>query len=58
MKLKNKLLIVLGAMAAGAMVQKYVQDHKAELDQFVNDYGAMIEETYQEDDLIEPSARS
>ena len=54
MKLKNKLVILLGAVAVGAAAHKYVTDHRAELDRFLAEYGEIMENEYVEEDLIEP----
>lgn len=56
MKKSSKLLLLMGAVAAGALAHKYVTDHKEELDRFINEYGEMMEEEYQEEELIEPEA--
>lgn len=58
MKLKNSLLVLLGAAAAGAAAHKYVIDHRTELDRFLNEYGESLENEYQEEELIEPIAHS
>ena len=57
MKLKRKLAVLLGAMALGAAVHKYVTDHRAELDRFLAEYGEVMENEYVEEDLIEPKAQ-
>ena len=54
MKLKNKLVILLGAVVVGATAHKYVTDHRAELDRFLAEYGEIMENEYVEEDLIEP----
>ena len=54
LKLKSKLLFLMGAAAAGAAAHKYVKDHRLELDRFISEYGEVMEDEYQEDDLIDP----
>lgn len=56
MKLKNKLVVLLGAVAVGAAAHKYVIEHRAELDRFLAEYGEVMENEYVEEDLIEPKA--
>lgn len=58
MKLTSKLLLLLGAAAAGAAAHKYVKDHREELDRFISEYGEVLEDEYQEEDLIEPEVYS
>ena len=54
MKLKHKLMVLLGAAAVGATAYKYVTEHRGELDRFLADYGAVMGNEYTEEDLIEP----
>lgn len=56
MKKSIKVFLLMGAVAAGVLAHKYVADHKEELDRFINEYGEMMEEEYQEEDLVEPEA--
>ena len=56
MKKSSKVFLLVGAVAAGVLAHKYVADHKEELDRFINEYGEMMEEEYQEEDLVEPEA--
>ncbi|MFZ2257260.1 MAG: hypothetical protein WAV55_03880 [Clostridiaceae bacterium] len=56
MKLKNKLVFLLGVAAIGAAAHKYVTDHRAELDRFLAEYGEIMENEFVEEDLIEPKA--
>lgn len=56
MSMKSKLLVVMGAAAAGVLAHKYVTDHKAELDRFIDEYGEILEQDYQEEALTEPEA--
>lgn len=54
MRIKSKLLFMLGAAALGAAGYKYVKDHREELDRFLAEYGNVMENEYLEEDLIEP----
>lgn len=54
LKLKSKLLLLVGAAAAGAAAHKYVKDHREELDRFISEYGEVMEDEYLEEDLVEP----
>ena len=56
MKKSSKVFLLMGAVAAGVLAHKYVTDHKEELDRFINEYGEMMEEEYQEEELVEPEA--
>lgn len=56
MKVKSKILVLMGVAATGALVHKYVTDHKEELDRFIDEYGEVLENDYQQEDLIEPQA--
>lgn len=56
MSMKSKLLVLMGAAAAGVLAHKYVTDHKAELDRFIDEYGEILEQDYQEEALTEPEA--
>lgn len=58
MKLKNRMLVLLGAAAAGAAAHKYVVEHRTELDRFLNEYGESLENEYQEEELLEPIGHS
>ncbi len=48
MKVCKLLAVSALSMAAGALIYKVVNDHKDEIDSFVNEYGEFIE-----DDMID-----
>ncbi|PKK40311.1 hypothetical protein ABB02_00420 [Clostridiaceae bacterium JG1575] len=52
MKLKSKLLILGGAVAAGVLAHRYVNAHREELDRFLEEYGETVEKQ-EEDPLVE-----
>ena len=52
MKKSSKVFLLMGAVAAGVLAHKYVADHKEELDRFINEYGEMMEEEYQEEKVL------
>lgn len=56
MKWSSKALLLMSAVAAGVLAHKYVNDHREELDRFINEYGEMMEQEYQEGKLVEPKA--
>lgn len=56
MKWRSKALLLMGAVATGVLAHKYVTDHREELDRFINEYGEMMEQEYQEGKLVEPKA--